>query len=353
MNAKKWIALVLAMVMALSLAACGGSGSSAPAADGGNAGSTPAADGGAAAPQVTLIAAHVNNEDSSYHYGMLKFKEKLEELSGGTMTVEIHPNGELGGDETELIEKVASNTVDVIVVSPGDLSSAVPQVDFLALPFIYNDLEHWKKCIASDEVGGYFANFVNNNGAFHVLSYYMCGIRSLFCTHPVKSLEDMKGLTIRVKQSENVFALWSAYGCNPTAVAYNEIYSGLQNNVIDSAENDIANILSMKFYEPAPYVTLTQHDYATRFLLMGSSKYNSLTDEQKAWVDEAGKYCESEQWDYDISYADTCRKELEDAGVEFIEVDGSEFAAIAAPILDQIADKLGVTQGYDAIKAMG
>ena len=353
MNAKKILAFALALATTLSLTACG---STSTSNSGGSSAAAPSSSGAAAAPagpEVTLIAAHVNNEDSSYHYGLTKFKEKLEEVSGGKMTVEIHPNGELGGDEPELSEKVASQTVDVIVVSPGDLSSAVPQVDFLALPFIYNDFDHWKKCIQSDDVGGYFADFVNQNGAFHVLSYYMCGIRSLFCTHPVESLEDMKGLTIRVKQSENVFALWSAYGCTPTAVAYNEIYSALQNNVIDSAENDIANILNMKFHEPAPYITLTQHDYATRFVVIGASKYNSLTDEQKAWVDEAGEYSESLQWEYDMEYADTCRAQLEEEGAQFITVDGAEFAAVAMPILDQIADKLGVTAGYDAIKALG
>lgn len=344
MNMKKLLALALSLVLALSLAACGGSTDTSDETSG--EGTT---DDGEV---VTLIAAHVNNEDSSYHYGLTKFKEKLEEVSGGKMTVEIHPNGELGGDETELIEKVASQTVDVIVVSPGDLSSAVPQVDFLALPFIYSSLDHWKACIQSDEVGGYFADLVNNNGAFHVLGYYMCGIRSIFCTHPVESLEDMNGLTIRVKESENVFKLWSAYGCKPTAVAYNEVYSALQNNVIDTAENDIANILSMRFYEPAPYITLTQHDYATRFLVLSSSKYNSLTDEQKAWVDEAGAYSESLQWEYDMEYADTCRAELEAEGAEFIEVDSAEFAAVAAPILDEIAAKLNVTEGYEAIKGL-
>jgi len=124
---KKFLALILALVMGLSLVACGGSKKE----------ETKEETKEEATPEVvTLIAAHVNNEESSYHYGLTQFKEKLEEISGGSMTVEIHPNGELGGDETELIEKVASNTVDVIVVSPGDLSSAVPQVDFLALPFI-------------------------------------------------------------------------------------------------------------------------------------------------------------------------------------------------------------------------
>ncbi|MCI8958580.1 MAG: TRAP transporter substrate-binding protein [Lachnospiraceae bacterium] len=341
---------------AMSLTACGGekpAKTAAPAAAGSSGGArTEAAPAAPAAPAITLIAAHVNNGESSFHYGMTQFKEKLEELSGGTMTVEIHPNGELGGDESELIEKVASNTVDVIVVSPGDLSNAVPQVDFLALPFLYTSIDHWKKCISDEKVGGYFADFVDQAGSFKALAYYMCGIRSVFCTEPINSLADMNGKKIRVKSSENVVKIWSALGGQPTSLAYNEVYSGLQNNVIDAAENDIANIMSMKFYEPAPNVTLTQHDYATRYLVMGASKYNSLTDDQKAWVDEAAEYSASLQWEYDEKYADECRARLEEEGVTFIQVDTSQWVAPVEPILKEIADKLGVAQGYQGILDM-
>lgn len=144
MRTKRILALATAITMAFSLTACAPS-NNGTAASTEAVKTTEGGDKGAASPSITLIAAHVNDENSSYHYGLTKFKEKLEELSGGTMTVEIHPNGELGGDESELIEKVATDTVDVIVVSPGDLSNAVPQVDFLALPFLYSSVDHWKR----------------------------------------------------------------------------------------------------------------------------------------------------------------------------------------------------------------
>ena len=80
-------------------------------------------------------------------------------------------------------------------------------------------------------------------------------------------------------------------------------------------------------------------------------KYNSLTDEQKAWVDEASEYASAIQWEYDYEYSETCRAELEKLGAEFIEFDSSEMAEIASPILDEIAQKLGVTEGFDLIKA--
>ena len=354
---KRMAALAMASAMVFSLAGCGGSSQSggtgtaqttaAPAADAGGA-AEPAGEP-AAEPEVKLIAAHVNNTESSFHYGLEEFKKNLEELSGGKMTLEIHPNGELGGDESELIEKVASGTVDVIIVSPADLSNAVPQVDFLGLPFLYSSVDHWKTCIQDESVGGDFANFVNEGGIFRALTYYMCGIRSVVSTDPIESLADMEGVKIRVKGSENVVRVWSDLGAQPTSLAYNEVYSGLQNNVIDAAENDIANILSMKFYEPAPNVTLSQHDYATRFVVISANKYNSLTDEQKAWVDEAADASAVPQWEYDESYAEDCRAQLESEGTNFIEVNTDEWIAKVEPSIAEIADKLGVTEGYQAI----
>lgn len=349
---KKLFLAAISTIMTVTLVGCGG-GSSVPVASSEAVAET--SDVGkesGAKPEITLIAAHVNNENSSFHFGMTRFKEHLETLSGGTMTVDIHPNGELGGDESELIQKVASQTVDAIIVSPGDLSNAVPQVDFLALPFIYQDIEQWKKAQKSDAIGGYFKEFVNSNGAFHALAYYMCGVRSVFSTEPLNSMEDFKTVKIRVKDSENVVKIWSALGFSPASLAYNEIYSGLQNNVISAAENDIANILNMKFYEPAPNIELTQHDYATRFLIIGSAKYNALTDEQKKWVDEAAAMSEEEQWDYDVAYADECRAELEKEGANFIETDTKPMIEKVQPILTEVAERLGVTEGYNAIKAL-
>ncbi len=352
MKTKKLLAVLLALALTLSMAAC--SGNTSPTSAAANDATDSSAENDASTAQVKLIAAHVNNEESSYHYGLTQFKEKLEELSGGTMTLEIHGNGELGGDETELIEKVATQTVDVIVVSPGDLSNAVREVDFLALPFIYNSVDHWKAAITDENIGGFFLDKIDEHGTFNALAYYMCGIRSVFCTEPIESLADMDGKRIRVKSSEAVVNIWSALGASPTSMAYNEIYSGLQNGVIDAAENDIANILNMNFYEAAPYVTLTQHDYATRFVVIGAARYNALTAEQQAWIDEAAAYSAEMQWEYDMQYADTCMEQMVAEGTNFIELsDVDEWVATCVPILEEVAADLGITEQYEAIKALG
>lgn len=345
---KKLLALALAGAMMASLVGCSSSDSSSSSTT--TTTTTTATE--ETVEVTTLIGAHVNSETSSFHMGMTYFKEKLEEVSGGSMTLEIHPNGELGGDEAELIEKVATKTVDVIVVSPADLSNAVPQVDFLALPFIYENMDHWVAAIQSDSYGGYFADIIDDNGSFHFLTYFMCGVRSIFAAEPIESLESFAGSILRVKGSENVNTMWVALGANPSSLAYNELYSGLENNVVDAAENDIANILDMKFYEPAPYTTLTEHDIATRFLVIGSSVYNGLSAEQQAWVDEAAEYSSAMQWEYDIAYADECYAELEAEGAIFCEIDTTEWIEAATPVLSEIAEDLGVLEAYQSIIGM-
>lgn len=300
-------------------------------------------------PDITLIGAHVNSNDSSFNVGMVAFADALKEVSAGKMTMEVHGNGELGGDETELVQKMATGTIDVVATSPSFLASVVPEMDLFSMPFLYTDTEHWKE-VTTGEVGLSMAGILEEKSDFKIMSYWMCGIRSIFSTREIHNLQDLKGVKIRVHSSENVQAIWSALGAQPTSLAYNELYSGLQNKVIDAAENDLGNILLQKFYEAGPYIALSQHDIATRMCIISKDKYNSLTDEQKAWVDEAAKISQEKQWEYDLSLTDSARSDIEANGGTFIEVeDIDKWIETTSPVIESIAEKLGVAEQYQKI----
>lgn len=306
----------------------------------------------AAEAEVKLIGAHVNSMDSSYQAGFEALKSKLEEVSGGTMTVEIHPNGELGGNEAELVEKMATGTVDVIVSAPNFIATTgVPEADLFSIPFLYSDMDHWTK-VVDGEVGQTIADLVDAAGTFHSLGYWSCGTREYFGVKPVNTVEDLKGVKIRVQDSDTVRSVWSALGANPTVLAYNELYSGLQNNVIDAAENDLGNILLQKFYEAGPYVSLTDHDIATRQFLMGAQKYNSLTDEQKAWVDEAAAYACEEQRKFDKQLNDEALEQIKANGGIVNEVDKDSLLEACAEARSEAADKIGVTDLYNKVNEL-
>lgn len=354
---RKTMSVLLAAAMAASLAGCSKISTSettaaAPAAE------TAAEESKAAEPEtaaasgeaeVKLIGAHVNSLDSSYQAGFEAMKEKLEEVSGGKMTVEIHPNGELGGNESELIEKMATGTVDLIVCSPNFIASTgVKEADLFSIPFLYTGLEHWN-AVVDGEVGQTISEKINAGGNFHNLGYWSCGTREYFGVKPINSLEDFKGVKIRVQDSDTVRSIWSALGANPTVLAYNELYSGLQNNVIDAAENDLGNILLQKFYEAGPYVSLTDHDIATRMFLIGGQKYEGLTDEQKGWVDEAAEYANQEQRKFDQKLNEDALEKIKANGGTVNEVNKDELIAACADARAAAAEKIGVMDLYNKV----
>lgn len=351
MKKKHLIALGLALTMGLM------SGCSSQTNTATNATSTPKEEKNAetsvattdVTPDVTLIGAHINSEESSFNVGMVAFADALKEVSGGKMVMEVHGNGELGGDETELVQKMATGTIDVVATSPSFLASVVPEMDLFSMPFLYQDIDHWK-AVTTGEVGKSMAQILEDKSDFKITSYWMCGIRSIFSTKEIHNLNDLKGVKIRVHSSENVQAIWKALGAQPTSLAYNELYSGLQNKVIDAAENDLGNILLQKFYEAGPYIALSQHDIATRMCVISKSKYNSLTDEQKAWIDEAAEISQEKQWDYDLSLTETAQKEIEAKGGTFIEVeDIDKWIETATPVIQSVAEKLGVSEQYQKL----
>ena len=349
---KRIFGVLLSALMFVNLVGCGGS--AAPASSAAPAGSTAAPASSAVGsaevtPEVTLIGAHVNSDDSSFNVGMVAFADALKEVSGGKMALEVHGNGELGGDETELVQKMATGTVDVIATSPSFLASSVAEMDLFSMPFLYTSVDHWKE-VTSGEVGQTMAQLLEEKSDFRITAYWMCGIRSIFSTKEIHNMSDLKGVKIRVHSSENVQAIWAALGAQPTSLAYNELYSGLQNKVIDAAENDLGNILLQKFYEAGPYIALSQHDYATRMCVISKAKYDSLTDEQKAWVDQAAEISREKQWEYDLSLTEKAQKDIEAAGGTFIEVeDIDQWIATATPVIESVAEKLGVSEQYAKI----
>lgn len=300
---------------------------------------------------IKLIAAHVNTEDSSYHKGMLKFKEVLEKESGGQMTVEIHPNGTLGGNEDELVQKMATGTVDIIVASPNFLAQTVKQADIFSLPYLFKDTAHWEKVVDGDP-GRYIANTIENATDFKVLGYWACGIREYFGIKPITKIEDLRNVKIRVHSSPIVQEVWATLGAQPTTLAYNELYQGLQNHVIDAAENDLTNIYLQKFYEVGKYISLTDHDIATRFFLMSAQKYDNFTEEQKEWINTAAKEASLEERNIDRKLAGESLEKLKQAGAIVNEVDKAPFIEKTEPIRQKAAKNLGLETLLEKINSL-
>lgn len=354
---KKKLSLVLAgaMVMA-SLAGCGGQAAApaAPAA-GGGAAATAAADG--KAELNLIIASNQTSLDNPYSFGMDKFKEVLEEKSGGKISVTVH-KGTLGENESELIEKLEMGAASMVVASPGFMTSiGVPEIDIFSLEYLFDSFDHWEKCLDGDfgeKMKEVAREKTGNN--FRIMSYWSSSVRDYYGKKQVKSPDDLKGMTIRTQSSQVQQDFWKACGAIPTSVAWGELYQALQQGVVDSAENDYTSFMLKEHHKTdnGKYISETHHDYTTRLLLMNGHFYDGLTDEQKQWIDESVEAATEEEREVVYRmFKESKEKVIADGAVvtEFADIDIDAFKALAIPIQDKFAADNNMTAELEMIRA--
>ena len=288
-----------------------------------------------------LVAAHnQTSTENPYHFGLTKFKEYVEETSGGKITVEVH-NGSIGTNESELVEKLSLGAADVVISSPGFMTSiGVKEIDMLALLYLWNDFDHWKRNIYGD-FGEEMKKIINEktNNQFKVISFWSSGIRSYYGKKPINIPSDIKGFKIRTQNSQVQKAFWESCGAIPTPVDWNELYQALQQGVVDCAENDYTSLMLKDQHKTnnGHYISETLHDYTTPLVLMNGSKFDSLTDEQKSWINEAMEKATKDQVDYVIKMLKESKEKVIKDGAEVNEVDIDAFRKIAVPIQDEFA----------------
>ena len=313
---------------------------------------------GADAPELTLIiASNQTDLTNPYSYGLDKFKEVAEQLSGGKIQVTVH-KGTLGENESELVEKLTMGAADIVVSSPGFMTAiGVPEIDIFSLEYLFDSFEHWEKCL-DGEFGSAMKDIVleKTGNQFRIMGYWSASVRDVYAKKPIKTPEDMKGLKIRIQSAQVQQAFFKGCGAIPTSVAWGELYQALQQGVVDGAENDYTNF-TLKEHHKTPngkYVSETHHDFTTRLLLMNGDKYNALTDEQKSWIDHAAAACTKEERAITYKmFGLSKQKAIEDGAIitEFKDIDIPAFKAIAIPVQDEFAEKAGMKAQLDMIRA--
>ena len=353
---KKNVSLVLAgaMVMA-SLAGCGGGAAPAAPAAGGSTAAAAAADG--KAELNLIIASNQTSLDNPYSYGMDKFKEVLEEKSGGKISVTVH-KGTLGENESELIEKLEMGAASMVVASPGFMTSiGVPEIDIFSLEYLFDSFDHWETCLDGefgDKMKEVAKEKTGNN--FRIMSYWSSSVRDYYGKKEVKSPDDLKGMTIRTQSSQVQQDFWKACGAIPTSVAWGELYQALQQGVVDSAENDYTSFMLKEHHKTGngKYISETHHDYTTRLLLMNGHFYDSLTDEQKKWIDESVEEATKEEREVVYRmFKESKEKVIADGAIvtEYADIDIDAFKALALPIQDKFAADNNMAAELEMIRA--
>jgi len=286
-----------------------------------------------------LKLAHGLNTEHPVHKAMVFMAEKVAEKSGGTMRVDIYPSEQLG-NEKECLEKLQMGALAMTKTSSSPLEAFVDEMKVLGLPYIFRDQDHYWK-VLKGPIGKELLAAGESRG-LKGLCFYDAGARSFYTVKkPIHSPADLKGLKIRVQQSPVAMDMVKAMGASPTPISWGELYTSLQQGVVDGAENNPPSLYTSKHYEICKYYTLDEHTMPPDVLLISPRWWNRLTDEQKRIlqeaVDESVEYQRKLWADFTKESLDAVRA----AGVQVIVLeDKTPFREAVQPMLEAQPEKI-------------
>ena len=295
----------------------------------------------------TLTFAHVLTEDTPNARAAVKFKEEVEAKSDGRIEVKIRPAAQLGGD-VEIIEQTQMGLVDIAIPPTGNLANFNEKMYLFDLPFLMTDNASMAR-VLDGEVGTELLGTLESNN-LHGIAMWGAGFRHMTNNvRPITGPDDLKGIKMRTLQAPTILSTYRAYGANPTAMAYVEVYNGLQQGVVEGQENPLANISSMKFYEVQKYMTLTGHAYHTYAAVMNKNKWESLPEDLQTVVADAmivGRDAARQYTDEDeAKILDAIKDQIEilpltDEGrAAFIEASKPIYEEFAPKVTQELLDK--------------
>ncbi len=339
---QKIAALVMAAALAVgSLTACGGGSSTASttaaaAANDAAGGDAAAADG--EVEEINLVFSHINAETHTWHKMALKFKELIEEKSGGKITVTIYPNNQLGS-EIETVQSAIAGMGDCDIVLTGEsMQTYVEELGIIGMPYAITSDEHME-AVLNGEVGKELEDLMLSAG-LRVLGPIRRGPREITSNKLIKTPDDLQGFIIRTPESTMTMAAFEAMGAKPTPMAFSEIFTSLQQGVIHGQENPLANIYDASLYEVQDYVIKTDHLRAWVYFAISEARYSSFSPAAQAMIQE----CATEAIDYEhelfLEEEANLQSTLEEKGMEFIDVDQEPFKEKAvAGVLEVLTDR--------------
>ena len=250
----------------------------------------------ATAADFVLKFSHVVSENTPKGKAALFFEKRLEELSKGKIDVQVYPNSQLYKDKA-VLKAIKLDSVQMACPSFSKFTKTVPQLALFDLPFLFRDMDHVHK-VQDGAVGQKLKDMVAAKG-FVVLNYWDNAFKQLSSAKKALLMpEDAKGQKFRIMSSKVLEAQFKAVGANPQVMPFSEVYSALQQGVIDGQENTNSNIYTKKFYEVQKYMTLSNHGYLGYLVVMSKKFYDSLPKDLQAAVKQAMKEATEKERQY-------------------------------------------------------
>lgn len=294
-----------------------------------------------------LRLAHHMTTDNVNHILVSDFSNKLKEISNGDLTVDIYPNGILGG-QVELFEGMKLGTVDMSISDTSIIGSYYPPIGILDLPYVFKDRDTIKKLFSS-HVMDPMINEIKDKSGVRILSIQPVAYRNIILKNPLKNNSDFTGLKIRTPNSPTLIETIKYIGATPNPIPSGEAYTAIQTGVVDGMEGNPEFLSSIKINEVAKNWYETQHAMTFTALNISESKYQSLTAQEKEWVNQAVNYAVE---NFYIKSHDTDKKwrdYLLHKGVTFNKVDLSLLEQKTKVMVNSFVEKYHLQQLYKEI----
>ena len=286
---------------------------------------------------------HVVDTKHPYHIGSEFFAKRVKELTNGRIEVQVYPSSQLG-NERELVEAMQIGTVEAGAITTAVTSRFVKELEIFNLPFLFKDFKHLYRVL--DSPFGEEMNTAAQKRGLRIIGWYVGGSRSIYARKPISDLASMKGFKIRTMETPLIIATWKALGLIPTPIPFSEVYTALQQGVVDAGEGNVISYESMKFDEVAPYVSHIKYLITVQLLLVNENFFKGLGRDLQSALMQAGK--ES------VSVERKVNEDMEDKIVELLK---SKKKTVVIPDLEPfikavqpIYEQHGKAIGMDKIK---
>ena len=293
---------------------------------------------------------HAQSETHPEHLGLLKFKEHIEENLGDKYEVQIYPNELLGGAQ-KAIELTQTGAIDFVVAGTANLENFADVYEVFSMPYLFTSEEAYHEVMNDTDYMQQVYESTNAAG-FRVLTWYNAGTRSFYAKKPIHTPDDLRGLKMRVQQSPASVNMANAFGAAASPMSFGEVYTAIQQGVIDGAENNELALTNNKHGEVAKYYSYNKHQMVPDMLIGNLKFLEGLSDEEyQIFLDAAliSTQEEMKYWDEQVEEAKNIA--MNDMGVEFIDVDVEAFKDKVADVQQEMLDENpNIRELYDHIQ---
>ena len=292
------------------------------------------------------------NEDHPQYKALVEFEKYVEEKTNGELDVQIFPN-ELLGATAQAVELCQTGAIDLVVAGLGTLEAFEDSYTVLNLPYIMDSTEHYREVMYDEEIMGPIYESTRESG-FIGLTWFDAGVRNIYTTKkPINTPDDLKGLKIRVQTSPTNVKMLQALGASPTPMSFGEVYTGLQQSVIDGAENNELALINNKHGEVAKHYSYNMHAMLPDLLIVNASLLDKLTDTQAQAIIDGAKLAN----EYEVAAWEDAAKEAKekaaDMGVNFYYPDIKPFQEKMKDLHNEYTQDPEMKSIFDKIRSKG